>query len=217
MAIIGISGSPIIDGNVDRMTKAILENSNKEYTFVNLSTLTFSPCRGCADLCAPTGMCGQKDELTPYIQQIKDAQAIVLASPMHRGHISAWMFSFISRLWCLAHMNQYLKDKPVVFITAGLGDPDSCTGSAIFKNTFTGEHYTKTIGEVFFSSKVPPCYTCGVGLECNRGGLWHQVVKCDAQALKNFKITPDLFKKWENDPDIVAQVCACAKAISQLQ
>ena len=39
MAIIGISGSPIVNGNTDRMTQAILAETGKATRFVNLCTL----------------------------------------------------------------------------------------------------------------------------------------------------------------------------------
>ena len=81
MAIVGISGSPIIGGNVDRMTQRILELSCKETEFINLSKLKFFPCRGCAHKCATSAMCGVKDELHPYLEMIRDAEALVIASP----------------------------------------------------------------------------------------------------------------------------------------
>ena len=45
MAILGLSGSPFVRGNTDRLVKAVLKKSNKETVFVNLSKLTFNPCR----------------------------------------------------------------------------------------------------------------------------------------------------------------------------
>ena len=98
MAIIGISGSPIPGGNTDRITQAILEASGKETTFVNLSTLTYAPCRACAHLCAIPAMCVVDDDLLPYIKAIRDAEALVLSSPIHHGNMSGWMYSFATRL-----------------------------------------------------------------------------------------------------------------------
>ena len=94
MAIVGISGSPIVEGNVDRMTKAILQGSGKESKFINLSKLKFGPCRGCAHNCATTAMCGVKDELHPYLEDIRDAEALVLSTPVHHHFMTAWMYSF---------------------------------------------------------------------------------------------------------------------------
>jgi hypothetical protein len=34
MAIIGVSGSPVIDGNTDRIIKAVLKKSGKEAIFI---------------------------------------------------------------------------------------------------------------------------------------------------------------------------------------
>ncbi|MCL4385060.1 MAG: flavodoxin family protein, partial [Actinobacteria bacterium] len=78
MAITGVSGSPILGGNTDRMIKALLEKSGKDTVFVNLSMLQFSPCRGCAHLCARTNTCGINDELTPYLNLVPKSEAIVL-------------------------------------------------------------------------------------------------------------------------------------------
>jgi hypothetical protein len=66
LAILGISGSPFAGGSTDRLVKAVLEKSGKEAVFINLSKLSFDPCRGCCHLCATTNMCGRKDELHPY-------------------------------------------------------------------------------------------------------------------------------------------------------
>ncbi len=215
MAIIGISGSPIINGNIDRLTKAILNKSGKEYEFINLSTLNFAPCRGCAHLCAPTGMCGRNDDALPYIKKVKDAEAIVLSSPIHGGGMTAWMHSFLSRLWCLSHIHYTLKDRPVVLVSAGLSDTGTFTGREIYEHRFLGyEHLPKVIGELYYSTKTPPCFTCGEGLNCTRGGLWVHCVNQDAEALKNFKITPDKFRKWEDDSSTVKRVEECAKALS---
>jgi len=50
LTILGFSSSPVIDGNVDRMVKAILEKSGKSTEFFNLSELSYGPCRACAHL-----------------------------------------------------------------------------------------------------------------------------------------------------------------------
>jgi multimeric flavodoxin WrbA len=71
MAIVGISGSPITKSNTDRMIKAILKESGKETVFLKLSKLNFGSCRGCAHNCATTAMCGVKDGLHPYLENIR--------------------------------------------------------------------------------------------------------------------------------------------------
>lgn len=52
MTILGFSSSPVTGGNVDRMVQSILEQSAKPSEFINLTKLSYSPCRACAHLCA---------------------------------------------------------------------------------------------------------------------------------------------------------------------
>ena len=114
MAILGFSGSPFEGGNTDRLIKAVLEKSCREYVFVNLSTLEFSPCRGCCHLCARTNMCGVKDDLHPYLTQILESEALVLGSPYHLGIVTGFMYNFLTRLFCFHHVKRLLADKPVL-------------------------------------------------------------------------------------------------------
>ena len=205
MAIIGISGSPIIGGNVDRMTQRMLELSHKESVFINLSKLKFFPCRGCAHKCATTAMCGVKDELHPYLAMIRDAEALVIASPRHHGDMTAWMYSFFSRLWCFLHDNHTLKNKPVIFVSVGCAGV--AAGRETFRHSMIKEHEFNVLGQLSFISRVFPCLTCGMGLECRNehGGLWNYLDK-DEEAIKNYAITPDKFIRWEDDRHIVNEV-----------
>ena len=83
MTVVGVSGSPIVDGNTDRMTKALLEQSGKDHMFINLSTLRYDPCRACAHLCARTNICPLDDDLEPYFEPLMNAEALVLSTPIH--------------------------------------------------------------------------------------------------------------------------------------
>jgi multimeric flavodoxin WrbA len=120
MTIIGVSGSPIVQRNTDRIVQALLEQSGRDHRFVNLSTLRYDPCRACAHLCAPTNMCPIEDDLHPYMEPILTAEALVLGTSVTGGNITAWMYSFLSRLWCFRHVQRLLRDKPVLFVAAGL-------------------------------------------------------------------------------------------------
>ena len=202
MAIVGISGSPIPDGNTDRITQAILKASGKETIFVNLSTLSYTPCRACAHLCALSNMCGLEDDLLPYLKEIRDADALVLSSPIHHGNMTGWMYSFFTRLWCFGHMNVVLRGKPTVFVSVGIAEKDRQRGSQVFQDRFSRGHELKVLGHLYYRSLIPPCLKCGAGRICRRGGLWHLLGK-DEKALENFQFTPDKFRRFEDDPETV--------------
>jgi multimeric flavodoxin WrbA len=211
MAIVGISGSPIANSNTDRMIEAILAGSGRETKFIKLSKLNFGPCRGCAHNCATTAMCGVKDDLHPYLADIRDAEALVIGSPVHHGFMTAWMFSFFSRTWCFMHENKTLNNKPVVFVSAGIDD--IAAGMKIFRSSLVAEHEFNVLGQIYFQSLIPPCFKCGRGDICQWGGLWRMVGK-DVEALKKFEITPDKFKRWEDDEQMVGEVERYAKILS---
>jgi multimeric flavodoxin WrbA len=170
MAIVGISGSPIVGGNTDRIIKALLEKSGKETKFINLSTLKFSPCRACAHLCGTTNMCGVKDDLQPYLADIRDAEVLILGSPIHHGNCTAWTYSFISRLWCLYQVKKLLQDKPAIFVSVGIHDRDRQNGICNFERIATYSEKLKVLGHIYYNSQTPPCLKCGAGAYCKVGG-----------------------------------------------
>lgn len=205
MAIVGISGSPIRNGNTDRLTKAILSESGKETKFINLSTLAFGSCRACAHNCATTAMCGVKDGLHPYLKDIRNAEALVIASPRHHGNMTSWMHSFFSRLWCFLHENKTLHNKPVLFVATGIGGDNGSAAENTFRASFIKEHKFNELGYIYYRSLIPPCLKCGAGHYCQWGGLWGMVGK-NVEALNNFEFTPDKFRRWEDDPAMVDEV-----------
>jgi len=212
MTIVGVSGSPIVNGNTDRIIKALLEQSGKEYIFINLSTLRYDPCRACAHLCAKTNICPLDDDLKPYFEPILNSEALVLGTSVNGGNITAWMFSFLSRLWCFHHVKRLLRDKPVLLVATGLFKRSEYRVMTRFLERVPSENI---IGHIYYTSNIPPCYTCGMGKECRVGGLWAMVGR-NEERLKKFKITPDKFKRWEDDPETVEKVAKYAKILAEL-
>ncbi len=65
MKIIGFSAGVIgHKTNVDRMVKAIMEETGHETEFVKLTDLDFSTCKGCVQLCATPGVCRLEDAIS---------------------------------------------------------------------------------------------------------------------------------------------------------
>jgi len=208
--IVGISGSPFAGGNTDRMVRALLEQSGQEHLFVNLSSLRYTPCKACAHLCAETNLCPVEDDLKPYFKPLLEADAWVFGTPTHSGNMSAWLYSFLSRLWCFYHMKRILQNKPLVLaVTAMHGKSEEI----IVPRMKDGMRNYKIVGHVFFSSTIPPCYTCGVEKACHVGALWRILGK-DEEKLKDFQITEDKFKRWEDCPRTVEQIRQYARILS---
>ena len=84
--MIGFSaGAAGREGNVDRMVKTVLDGSGHDAEFVKLSDLDYSGCKGCVHLCAQPQVCKLDDDLLPYYQKIKDADAVVVGHTVQSG------------------------------------------------------------------------------------------------------------------------------------
>ncbi len=200
MKIIGFSAGVIgQNSNVDRMVKAIMETTDHETEFVKLTDLDFSACKGCVQLCADPEVCKLDDALLPYIQKVKEADGIVLGSPVHFDTISATMIAFISRLWGFRHVNFSLKKKHFILVVSSGHEPHSAPED--FKKALE-PFRVKTLASVQFCSNIPPCFKCGRHTECRIGGAYHWM----GPKSLDLKIVPELFTKWENCPETVADV-----------
>jgi multimeric flavodoxin WrbA len=214
--IVGLSGSPIVNGNTDRMVQALLERSGQEQSFVNLSTLRYDPCRACAHLCAKTNLCPVEDDLKPHFRPIMNARALVLGTPIHGGHITGWMYSFTTRLSCFSHVRHPLRDKPILLVVTGLSERGEERSVKRFtENVIEQSRGAKVIGHIYYASRTPPCYKCGMGNVCKVGGLWGMLGR-DETKLHEWELTPEMFKRWEDCPETVAKVKGYARTLTEL-
>ena len=211
MKIIGFSAGVVgRDSNVDRMVKAIMEKTGYESEFVKLTDLNYSACKGCVWLCAKPQVCQLEDDLFPYYQKVKEADAVVLGSPIHMATVSATMLSFISRLWGYRHVSIPIAKKPFVLALCGGGNPR--TSEEDFRRALR-PYAVSIVDVVSYYSRIPPCYSCGRHQECVIGGAY-QIWGDEARTLT---ITPELFSRWEDRPETVAQVQAAAEKLQMEQ
>ena len=209
MKVIGFSSGVVEhDSNVDRMVKAIMAESGCESEFVKLNDLNFSACKGCVSLCAKPQVCMLEDDLKPYCQKVKDADAVVLGSAVAFGTINATMISFISRLWAFRHVTIPIKNKPFVLTTsAGGGMPDQVKQNF---NQALMPFQVNVLDTVQFASGIPPCFSCGRHQECSIGGAYRTM----GNKAHTLEITPELFRKWEDHPKTVAAIEAAGKTLA---
>jgi multimeric flavodoxin WrbA len=209
MNIIGFSSGVVgRDSNVDRMVKEIMDKTGFDQEFVKLTDVDYSACKGCVWRCAGPEVCLLEDDLLPYYQKIKDADAVVLGSPIHFGTISATMIAFISRLWGFRHVNFSIKDKPFVLAVVGLGKNQQ-GASDDFRKALK-PFLVNIVDVAKYCSGIPPCYRCGRHQECRIGGAYY---KWGAEVRK-LTIAPELFRKWEDCPETIAD---CGEAAAKLR
>ncbi len=114
MKILAFQGSPRIDGNTDILLKETLkpiEQAGHEIRLFNLNTMNIKPCQDCGG-CDNTGECIINDDMDEIYGAIREANRIILASPIFFLGLSAQAKAMIDRcqaFWC----EKYLLKKPI--------------------------------------------------------------------------------------------------------
>ncbi len=99
MKAIGVVGSPRKNGNTEILTahtlKAIAEEG-LDTELIRLAGLDIRPCNAC-DVCRDEERCPIDDDLFPLYTKMKEADAIILASPVYFGSATALLKALMER------------------------------------------------------------------------------------------------------------------------
>ena len=110
MKVVAFNGSPHREGNTWhalKMVTAELEAAGIETEIITVGDKAIRGCTAC-------GMCAQNqneqcvlpgDEVNAWIQKIKEADGILLGSPVHYAGMAGTMKSFLDRAFFVASMN----------------------------------------------------------------------------------------------------------------
>ena len=102
MYLLGINGSPRIGGNSDiLLDKALLgaKDNGVRTEKIILNSLKMSACQECAEV-RDDGTCKVEDDFQSLYNKIMKADAIILASPIFFGSLSAQTKIMIDRFQC---------------------------------------------------------------------------------------------------------------------
>jgi len=210
MKVIGFSaGSVGREGNIDRMVKAILEKSGHEFEFVKLTDLSFSGCKGCVQLCSRPQVCKLEDEAQPYYQKVKEADAVVIGTPVYFDTITSTIWAFIERFFGYRHVDIPIEGKPFVTVVGGGMVIDPAVEQL---HKVLGAFKVNVVDTIKFQSKVPPCFKCGRHKECEIGGLYMML----GDAAKELTITKEMFSRWEDDSAAAAAIDAAAEKLKKI-
>ncbi|MBU1007261.1 MAG: flavodoxin family protein [Candidatus Omnitrophica bacterium] len=103
MKVLGINASPRAGGNTDMLLEQVLAGAREngaETGKIILGELKFSPCLECADM-KDDGSCIVRDDMQSVYEKIKGADALVFASPIFFGSLSAQAKMMIDRFQCV--------------------------------------------------------------------------------------------------------------------
>jgi multimeric flavodoxin WrbA len=130
LKVLGIAGSPRRDGNTDLLLRQVMAGAasrGAETKIVILTELNISPCRHC-DGCLKTGKCVIDDDMQWLHTDLREADRIVLASPVFFMGVTAQTKAMIDRcqaLWVIKYVLKLPvainagKERKGIFVSVG--------------------------------------------------------------------------------------------------
>lgn len=118
MKVLGISTSPRIRGNSDRLLREALagaESAGAQVEYINLRSYNIGPCIEC-NACLTTGECRVQDDYQTMLKKILDADRLIFATPVFFMSVCAQAKNLIDRGQCLWALKYVLKKES---LTAG--------------------------------------------------------------------------------------------------
>lgn len=102
MKIVALLGSPRSKGNSAAITECFLETAKgigaETRSFV-LNRLNYQGCQACRACKKTSEICVLKDGLTAVLEDVRQADVIVFASPVYFGDLTGQMKTFIDRTY----------------------------------------------------------------------------------------------------------------------
>ena len=164
MKIVAFNGSPRPAGNTEVLLAEALkpfQESGHEMRVFNLNSLAFKPCQDCGG-CTKTGICIHDDAMTAIYAAIREADRIILASPIFFYSLSAQAKAMVDRcqaFWC----EKYLLKKTIpagphgrkglLLLAGGMKKEDGRIGAeavarGFFRTCSVPEHETLFFGGI---------------------------------------------------------------------
>ncbi len=101
MKILAINGSPRKDGNTAKLLKEMTKDHvDVDLDYYDLNALTIKDCQACF-FCKKNDACAIKDDMQKLYKKLREADAVVIGSPVYFGVENANTRMFIDRLYAL--------------------------------------------------------------------------------------------------------------------
>ena len=115
MKAIAIVGSPRKNGNTEILAKHTLkaiEEEGVDTELIRLAGLNIQPCNACM-ACEKKEWCPIKDDLFPIYTKMKEADAIIFASPVYFGSATPQIKALMDRAGWIAYWNGRVFERKV--------------------------------------------------------------------------------------------------------
>jgi multimeric flavodoxin WrbA len=167
--LLGLIGSYRKRGNSEIVAKAIAKQMGEQWqlSLIRLSDLTISPCRGCYACLIPGKQCMIEDDMVWLLEQIKQADAVIMAAPNYALGPVGTVKMISDRVLQAAHYFHFFQRIPTaVILTLGLQKYNGLAQTALCAQTaslglniirvesFLGTHPGETALDDSFDERV---------------------------------------------------------------
>lgn len=109
--VLMLNGSPRKDGNIAlafREMESVFEENNVEYENILLGRMDIRGCIAC-ETCRQTDKCVFNDIVNELAVKLKEADGLVIGSPVYYGSANGTLMSALQRLFYSSHLDLSLK------------------------------------------------------------------------------------------------------------
>ncbi len=99
LKIIAICGSPRIESNTEYFTQFTLDKiaaQGVDTELINMRDKNVAPCVGCYK-CSKSAECAQKDDFQELFEKMREADGIILGSPVYHGAVTPQLKALLDR------------------------------------------------------------------------------------------------------------------------
>ena len=121
--ILGISATPVKDGNCDKMVRESLEACTElddvQTEFIALADKEIAICKHCQWCIENMSPCNIEDDTYSIYDKIAESDGLILGSPTWFNTLSPFLLNFFSRARYIAFFTHRFRNKPVGLLTLG--------------------------------------------------------------------------------------------------
>lgn len=176
MRVLAINGSARKDGNTAILVNIIFEELNREgieTEMIQLARQVIEPCKACWGCAKKTNCVHRNDNFQEYFEKMKNADGIILASPVYSANISSNLQAFLERASVISDMH---RDKNLFKYKAGASVCALRRGGAL--NAIDAMNHFLIIQDMFLAGSSYWIFAFGKDIED---------VKNDEEGIKTIK------------------------------
>jgi multimeric flavodoxin WrbA len=165
MKILGVITSSRKKGYTARMVHALIDEAKVQghtTEVVSLYDLNFKSCANCEtqEKLPPKQYCALKDDLTPIMQKVIEADCLIISSPIYMDYLSGTAKTFFDR-WCIfvgADMNVlFTPGKKYIFVLASGAPAKFYSGiQKKLDETLAGFFKMEKVDSLYFGGTMEP-------------------------------------------------------------